>query len=173
MWRLEAEHQCKWRLGAAVDEVDRVVGTDVVHPAYRARHDAVDQEGRVRVATLPDIARMLGEARSVALAAHVPLSEIAGAVAGGPEKARERRVGGRKRGVVVRHTIEMVVGAGQEGRAAGRAQRADDKGVAEVDALSGQTVHVRRRVGQPRQPARGAEFPLHDAHGIPALIVGQ
>ena len=75
-----------------------------------------------------------------------------------------------KRRAVVGDAVEVVVAAGEKRGAARRAEREGDEGVAEAHALGGEAVHVRRL--EPREARPLALLALHDAHRVPALVVG-
>ena len=92
MRSLEAENQ-RPRLGRfflLIDELDRVVGGDVVHPALGGRVLAIHNEGAIRILTMSLVGGMVIEARALALTAHVPLAHVGRGVAG---SAHESGVG--------------------------------------------------------------------------------
>ena len=88
----------------------------------------------------------------------------------GAEDGRVCDTGLGKRRVVVDHAIQVAVTARHEIRATRRAEGIHDKRVSKTRALGGESIHVRRL--KPRVAALVAVFALHDAHGIPALVVG-
>ena len=151
--------------------LDREVGADVVEPALGGRGDAVDFERAVLVAPVADEACRVIEARTLAaLVAHVPLADVGGPVTGG---AQQRGVGDgirRKRRAVVGDAVEVVVAAREKRSPARSAERKGDEGVAEAHTLGGEPVHVRRL--EPREARPLALLALHDAHRVPAVIVG-
>ena len=155
----------------AVDEGERVIGGDVVHPAGGRSGRAVDVKGSVVVAALAEEARPEIEAGPVALLAHVPFADHAGYVA---RVAQTGGVGdgvGGEAGGVVDDAVEMIIAAGEDGGAAGRTKREGHEGVAETNALGGDAIHVRRAVGEPGKSAGRPHFALHDAQRVPALII--
>ena len=94
----------------------------------------------------------------------------AGAVARLLQQPGVSDVLGRERRVVVDDAVEMAIAAGQVARPARGAERIDDEGVAEADALTRQPVHV--RCLQPGEAPAFALLALDDPHRIPALVVG-
>src|SRR5262249_12094132 len=144
---------------------------NVVYPALGVGRRAVDLDGTVEVTSLTDEAGRVVEARPLpALGVHVPLADIAGGIASGAQQRRVGHVIDREWRVIVGHTIEMAVPAGQETGSARGAERVDDEGVAETNALGRQPVHMGRL--KPREACPVALLALDDTHGIPTLIIG-
>ena len=151
--------------------LDREVGAHVVEPALGGRGDTVDFERAVHEAPVANDARGVIEARTLAaLVTHVPLADVGGLVTGG---AQQRGVGDgirRKRRAVVGDAVDVIVAAREKRSPARSAERKGDEGVAEAHALGGEPVHVGRL--EPREARPLALLALHDAHRVPAVIVG-
>ena len=129
---------------AGPDEVDGQVGDDVGDVAARVGLLAGrGVEHRIDVGALAGQDLPAVEARRVA--AEVPLADHAGVVAAGLEQPRD----GLPRAVEAvehRHAVDVRVLAGQDRRAARRADRVGHEDVVEPHALAGEAVDVRRRV---------------------------
>ena len=171
MRRLVADDQAK-RLGLILgQELQGEIGRDIIHPARRLLRLTVDLERAIFVTALTDEARREVAARALAgLLAHVELADVAGRVAGLPQQAGVRHRVGREGRVIVGDAVQVVVSPGQEASPAWRAERVDDERVAEPDALGSDAIEVRRL--EPGEAAAVALFALHDAQGVPALVVG-
>jgi len=167
----EADDHRERMVAVLFHPVDGQVGADVVDPTGGGGFHAVDFERAVLIVTLVEEAGGVVEARALAvLVAHVPLAEVGGLVAGG---AHQGGMGDRvfgQGGVVVDDAVGVVVAAGEERGAAGRAEREGDKCVAETHALGGEPVHGRRL--EPRVAGAFAMLALHGPHRVPALVIG-
>ena len=133
-------------LVAVVQELDRVVGQQIGGVPLPLDAGSVDVERRIDVRPLPPERDPVVEpgARVVAGAAHVPLADERGVVAGGLQPDGERRQVAGHGGAVVEHLVGVGVEPRQDRRPARRAQRRGDERVLEEDAALGEPIEVRR-----------------------------
>ena len=99
----------------------------------------------------------------VAFAAHVPFPEEAGGVAGLLEILREIDRAGRDGSVVVDDTVAEGVEAGEDGGAAGGAQRSGDQRVFQVGTVRGHGIHH----------GRFRELVAEETHRVEAVVIGE
>ncbi len=161
--RLVLVHEQEGPLGVAGvgEPVERPVGDDVggVAPVPDAVGGA-EQPGVVVGALVPEHLVMV---EPFGAGLQVPLPEQCRLVARRLQQLRKRLLGAVKRLAVRHHAGEVPVLAGEDGGAAGRADRVGDEGVAEQHALGGQPVDVRRLVD-----ARAV-----GADGVGRVVVGE
>ena len=72
--------------------------------------------------------------------------------------------------VIVGYAVEVIVTAGEESRAAGGAKGERHEGVSEAHTFGRKTIHIWRL--KPRESRFFALLALHDAKGVPALVIG-
>ena len=174
--RLVVAHQEEGaRRIARVQPLQALVGDDVGDVA-RALHRATGLvEDGVEVVALPGHDRPVVEARRAVRRplAQVPLADDGGLVAGRAQVLGD--VGQAVVDAVVqRHdAVDVVVGAGQDGRAAGRADRVADVAVVQAHALGRDAVDVRRAVDAVAVAADRARGVVvgHDEQDVRALAL--
>ena len=93
---------------------------------------------------------------------HLPMKRRL--VAGLLQQLREEACSARNGRIVIDDVMPVRVQAGQNARAAGRAQRRGDERVLEMRAVARQRVEVRR--AQPR-------LRMHEPHRVVAMVVGE
>jgi len=99
-------------------------------------------------------------------------ADVAGRVACLPEQCRPglRDILAGERRVIVGHTVQVAVTARQIDTATGSTQGIDDEGITEPDSFTGQAIQIGRF--EPGKAGFVALLPLHDAEGIPTLVIG-
>ena len=101
----------------------------------------------------------------------MPFAEVTRDVPRRTEQGRYGQVALGVGRVVVRHAVDVAVLAGDQRGARGSAERIHHEGVAKAEAFAGEAIKVRGL--QPREATLLTLFLLHDAQGVPALVVGE
>ena len=171
MRRLVADDESKRLVAILGQKIEREIGRDIIDPAGGLLVVAVDLERAIGIAALADKAGRIIESRPLTrLLPVMELADVAGRVARLAEQRRPGHVLERERCVIVRHAVEMAIAPCQIDRATGSTERVDDECIAKPHAFARQSIQIRRL--KPREASFFALFALHDAQGVPPLIVG-
>ena len=133
------------RVGPVLQPLQRLVGQHVGRVAGNRFPASVDIQHRIEVLALATETDPVVETRlrGISVVAHVPLADKGGRVAGLLQILGKEHCPLRHGPLVVDHAMMMHVLAGQDGRAAGRAQGRADKGVDQVCAFGRHAIQVR------------------------------
>ncbi|GEM_PF-1605810 len=153
--------------GSLLEPLDGLVGQDVRIVALEGLPFAVDVKLRIKVGALSLEADPVVEPGTwfVVVVAHVPLTNVGGAVTGFLEVLREEDGSLGDGALVVDHPVVVHILAGEDGGPARGTEGGADEGVGEVSPFFGESVK-----GRGFQPLGGI---LVEAHEVVAMVVAE